>query len=59
MLCAATGKQRHADKKKAALHLLDLRRRSGYGGKVYRCPHCGGWHVGRGRGPAFAKKRTQ
>lgn len=42
------GKQRHETKTEAANHLWSLvragTRRSAM--SVYRCPHCGSWHVG-------------
>lgn len=48
ILCHATGKESHRVQGKARSHLRGLRVRKGYvGGHVYRCRHCGGWHVGR------------
>lgn len=42
-------KARHASKADAERHLFALVRNTGTaprGMSVYRCPHCGSWHVG-------------
>lgn len=41
------GKRQHATRDEAFAQLASLRRRdTAIGVHVYRCPHCGGWHVG-------------
>ena len=51
--CVKTGKHSHATRAKAIAHLKSIRSHNPtYGGRIYACQHCGGFHVGR----VFKKK---
>jgi hypothetical protein len=43
---ACQGKQRHPDKQSASQHWYALWKKDGEKMRVYKCPHCHGWHVG-------------
>ena len=47
IFCPQTKKHCHEDRRKAVDQLVGLKKRLGYAGEVYFCPHCGYWHVGR------------
>lgn len=49
IICITTSKETHT-REKARSHLRGLRIRKQYDGQVYRCRHCGGWHVGSRKG---------
>lgn len=55
-LCWKSGKCSYDEKRRAYRHLVSLRVDYGYGGEVYRCPHCGGWHVGRRPGTTAGRR---
>lgn len=46
--CKQTGKTYHADKEAAMAQLRSLRRRGSHRDdlEAFKCPHCGGWHLG-------------
>jgi hypothetical protein len=47
-LAACFGKERYEDGNKAARVLSHMRTSGGRNKPMtYRCPHCGGWHIGR------------
>jgi hypothetical protein len=47
-LASCFGKERYGDGGKAARVLSHLRTSGGRNKPmIYRCPHCGGWHIGR------------
>lgn len=45
---ACSGKVRHANRVSA---IITMKRMRNKGLSVYRCPYCGGWHVGTSRSP--------
>lgn len=56
MLCPETKKHCHS-KGEAEAHLRGLvKREAGYAGRVYLCPHCNFWHVGRAKKDAHKNK---
>jgi hypothetical protein len=52
---ACGGKVAHASKEAAAIAAKKMCR---VGMNVYRCPKCGGWHIGKTRDPARSANRV-
>lgn len=55
VVCPKTGKVRHPSPTDARQHLQRLMANIGYGGTVYACEACDGWHVGSS--PLTKRKR--
>lgn len=58
---ACKGKVRHADQAAAHGALRALNQDKGYQGPMnpYRCPFCGGWHIGHSPGASRAARGLQ
>lgn len=48
--CSKTGKTRHKNRKQALDHLHRLKKQDGDLMSVYRCWHCGDYHLGHDNG---------
>lgn len=58
--CKKTGKHTHKVRAKAVAQLKSIRKQfPNYGGKVYPCSYCKGFHVGRLQKPAPRRRSTE
>lgn len=56
--CYATAKLCHPSKSSARKHLKALRQNKDYGGEVYYCDRCQGWHVGWFKSDRLVRQRN-